>query len=188
MKHNMIPFTIDEVTPCLKNCVTGDIVETEVVRLKRKSFLSKFNSKTGWYVNWGNFPNTVEIYALVLKGTMDIQGLVAIENQPDAGAVHIHWACVSPENNVWEYGKKKYSGIGGHLFAIAGNKSVEYGHNGYVYAEAMDEEILCHYQTQYSAELFPFGYPSHPYRFIIDESAMREIMEEYEYEDSNEEI
>ena len=43
----MIPFMIDSLTPCLKNVLTGDIVETEVVRVKRKSFLSKFNERTG---------------------------------------------------------------------------------------------------------------------------------------------
>ena len=76
---SMIPFTIDDLTPCLRDTQTGDIVETEIVRIKRKSFLSKFNEKTGWYVNWSKFPKEVEIYALVLKGTMDIQGMVAIE-------------------------------------------------------------------------------------------------------------
>lgn len=47
----MITFTIDEIIPCLKSTETGEIFETEVVRLKKKSFLSKFNSKTGWYIN-----------------------------------------------------------------------------------------------------------------------------------------
>lgn len=74
----MIPFVIDIITPCLKNVLTGDIVETEVIRVKRKSFLSKFNERTGWYVDWSKFDNETEIYALVLKGTVDIQGLVAI--------------------------------------------------------------------------------------------------------------
>ena len=184
----MIPFTIDEITPCLIDTQTGDVVETEVIRIKRKSFLSKFNAKTGWYVNWSKFPATVEIYALVLKGTVDIQGLVAIEPHHDAGAIHIHWACTAPHNNIWENGSKKYSGVGGHLFAIAGNKSVEYGFDGFVFAEAMDAEILAHYQTQFHAELFPFGQPPHPYRFIIDEINMKRILEEYCYEDSDEEI
>ena len=52
-QREMITFCIDELTPCLKDVVTGDILDTEVVALKRKSFLSKFNKKTGWYVNWG---------------------------------------------------------------------------------------------------------------------------------------
>ncbi len=47
----MITVTIDEFTPCLKNTKTGEIVETEVVRLRRKSFLAKYNKRTGWYVN-----------------------------------------------------------------------------------------------------------------------------------------
>lgn len=80
----MITFYLDEITPCLKDVKTGGIVDTEVVRIRRKSFLSKFNKKTGWYVNWGRMPNDVEIYALVLKGTMDIQGLIAIKNDEDA--------------------------------------------------------------------------------------------------------
>ena len=74
----MIPFLIDSLTPCLKNVLTGDIVETEVVRVKRKSFLSKFNENTGWYVDWSKFDDEAEIYALVIKGTVDIQGLVAL--------------------------------------------------------------------------------------------------------------
>ena len=48
----MICFRIDELTPCLKNVETGEIYETEVIELRRKSFLSKFNKRTGWYVNW----------------------------------------------------------------------------------------------------------------------------------------
>ena len=40
------------MTPCLRDADTGDILETEVVRIKRKSFLLKFNKKNGWYVDW----------------------------------------------------------------------------------------------------------------------------------------
>lgn len=184
----MIPFTIDELTACLKDTSTGDTIETEVIRIKRKSFLAKFNKNTGWYVNWSKFPQEVEVYALVIKGTVDIQGLVAIEKDSGSCAVHIHWACTAPQNNIWENGKKKYSGVGGHLFAIAGNKSIEYGFGGFVYAEAMDAEILEHYQKNYGAELFPFGEPPHPYRFIINEAVMKQITEVYDYDDSDEEV
>lgn len=61
----MITFYIDELAPCLRDTITGDIIDTEVVRIKRKSFLSKFNKKTGWYINWGKIPESVEIYAAV---------------------------------------------------------------------------------------------------------------------------
>jgi len=42
----MITFVIDELTECLKDSITGEKLETEVIELKRKSLLSKFNSKT----------------------------------------------------------------------------------------------------------------------------------------------
>ena len=115
----VITLTIDEYTPCLKNTATGEIVETEVIRLRRKSFLAKYNKRTGWYVNWSKFEANVEIYALVLKGTVDIQGLIALEDIAQSKAVHILWAVAAPQNNIYKYGKKLYSGVGGHLFAIA---------------------------------------------------------------------
>ena len=74
----MIAFTIDEITPCLKNTETGELVQTEVVELKRKSFLSRFNSRNGWYINWGKFASNIRVFALVLEGTMEIQGLIAV--------------------------------------------------------------------------------------------------------------
>ena len=48
----MINVWIDDLTPCLKDSETGDFVPTEVVRIRRKSFLAKFNKKNGWYTNW----------------------------------------------------------------------------------------------------------------------------------------
>ena len=44
----MIHIDIDLLTPCLKDLETGDMIETEVIRIKRKSFLQKFNRRTGW--------------------------------------------------------------------------------------------------------------------------------------------
>lgn len=184
----MITFTIDELVPCLKDVFTGDIVETEVIRIKRKSFLKKFSSKTGWYVNWDKFSSTVEIYALVLKGTVDIQGLIAIEPISNFSAVHILWAVTAPQNNSYKYGKKKYSGVGGHLLAIAAKKSIEYGFDGYFYGEASDEKIFRHYIKRYNAQEFPFGEPYHPFRFAMAESESAKLVEVYNYEDNGEEI
>ncbi len=184
----MICFCIDELTSCLKNVQTGDIVETEVITLTRKSFLAKFNKKTGWFINWSQFDKGVVVKALVLKGTVDIQGLIAMKDEPDAQAVHILWACTSPNNNVWLYGKKEYSGVGGHLFAVAGRFSVELGYGGFVYGEAMDAEIEQHYINRYGAQHFAYGEPPHEYRIIISEGPMAKIMEEYTYDETDEQI
>ena len=35
----MITVIIDELTPCLQDARTGEVVQTEVIRIKRKSFL-----------------------------------------------------------------------------------------------------------------------------------------------------
>ena len=49
--ETVITFVIDGLTPCLKDSLTGEIVDTEVIELKRKSLLSEYNSRSGWYVN-----------------------------------------------------------------------------------------------------------------------------------------
>ncbi len=181
----MVTFTIDELTPCLRNVYTGDIVETEVMRVRRKSFLSKFNEKTGWYVNWNQFDTETEIYALVIKGTVDIQGLIAITDDKDSNAIYINWACTSPNNNIWRNGIKEYEGVGGHLFAIAINKSVEKGHGGCVHAIAMDKDILQHYVDVFGANIIGI---LHPYHFVIEEEIAEKIMEVYDYDWSDDEL
>lgn len=74
----MINVYIDEYIPCLKNVQNGELVQTEVIRIRRKSFLKKYNKRNGWYTNWENLLNEHEVYALVVEGTVDIQGLIAI--------------------------------------------------------------------------------------------------------------
>ena len=57
----MINVMIDEFTPCLKDAKTGELVQTEVIRIKRKSFLRKYNKKNGWYVNWESLLDENEV-------------------------------------------------------------------------------------------------------------------------------
>ena len=176
----MIAFKVDELTPCLKSVETGDFYDTEVLQLKRKSFLSKFNKKTGWYVNWSKFPEGTEVYALVLKGTVDIQGLIAVEYDNEAQAVHIIWGCTAPHNNIWQYGKQKYTGVGGHLLAIAAELSVNHGFDGFIYGEAMDRELYDYYMENFKA--LPLPPRNNPYGFMISDEETRHIREVYDYE------
>ncbi len=82
-----------------------------------------------------------EIYALVVEGSVDIQGLVAIAKDDDSKAVYVMWMCSSPENNKLIDENVKYQGVGGHLFAIAAQKSIEFGFGGF----AANQELLQHY-------------------------------------------
>lgn len=183
----MITFIIDETIPCLKDVETGEIYETEVVRLRRKSFLSKFNKRTGWYINWGNFDDTTEIYALVLKGTVDIQGLIAIRFDDENKAVNIVWACTAPQNNVWKYKKQKFSGVGGHLFAIASELSVKKSYDGFIYGEAIDEALYHYYLEHFGAYPLP-AINNNPFRFMLSDEVTSKLREVYNYEWSNEEL
>lgn len=176
----MITFEIDDLTACLKDSVTGETLETEVIELKRKSVLSKFNKRSGWYVNWGQFRKGIRVFALVLKGTFDIQGLVAIEPDDEAKALHVVWACTAPHNNKKKppYGFQKYIGVGGHLFAIAAEISEKLGYEGFLYGEAMDEELMIYYIEKFGAMRIP---REHPYSISFSGKVTKRIREVYEY-------
>lgn len=180
-----ISVEIDELTPCLKDTKTGELIDTEVIRIKRKSFLEKYNKKNGWYINWAELVDNSEIYALVIKGTVDIQGLVAIQNNKTAGATYIQWACTAPQNNKQLTDNIRYIGVGGHLFAIAGKKSIEAGFDGDVYGFAANEKLLQHYIEKLGAEPICM---LHQFHFGIFSDQMNKIMEVYTYGWTDEEL
>ena len=181
----MINVWIDEITPCLKDNRTGDFVETEVIRIKRESFLNKFNERNGWYTDWAALLQEHEIYALVVKGTVDFQGLVALSCNDAFQAVYIAWMCTAPHNNPAICEKAKYTGVGGHLFAIAADKSVEYGFDGVLTGFAANQDLVSHYAERFGAELIGI---LHPYQIVIYEDAAEKIRGVYDYEWTDEEI
>lgn len=183
----MITVEIDQITPCLRDAKAGAVVETEVLRVRSKDFIKKFNKKTGWYTNWENLLQENEIYALVIKGTIDVQGLVAVATNAHSDALYVTWMVSSPYNNVEICGEnnQRYYGVGGHLFAIAIMKSVEYGCGGAIFGFASSKEKLLHYIKWFQAE--PIGILHELHFLIADEAAVR-IVEEYNYEWSNDEL
>lgn len=181
----MIHVDIDELTPCLKDVRTGELVQTEVIRIKRKSFLKKYNKKNGWYTNWDSLVDEHEIYALVIAGTVDIQGLIAIASNDEMNAIYISWMCCSPDNNKLLTANIRYSGIGGHLFAIAVRKSIHYGYEGFLYGFAANDSLMQHYINTFHGEKIGI---LHPYHFAIDGKNAKSIMEVYDYEWVDEEL
>lgn len=183
----MINVWIDQFTPCLVDSDTGDIVPTEVIRLRRKSFLRKYSKKNGWYVDWTDLLDDNEIYALVVEGTVDIQGLVALKPVKDFGAVLVSWMVSAPHNNkqLLEDEKPKYLGVGGHLFAVAAQMSVEYGYDGVITGNAANKELVKHYCDVFDADFLGI---LHPYQIMIGEEASARIMEVYDYEWTDDEL
>lgn len=86
---------------------------------------------------------------------------------------------VSEWNNKHDFGKQKYTGVGGHLFAVAADKSVQWGYGGAMHGFAANEELLKHYISVFGAEYLGM---LHQYQFLIDENASRKLMEVYSYE------
>ena len=75
---------------------------------------------------------------------------------------------------------KQYNGVGGHLYAIAAKKSIEYGYGGFLFMDAKSLELVEHYQKTLGAILL--GRP-HPYRMIIDEEAANSLLKIYTLEE-----
>lgn len=181
----MINVIIDEFTPCLKDAKNGELVQTEVIRIKRETFLRKYNRKTGWYINWASLIAENEIYALVVEGSVDKQGLVAVAPDKNTNALYITWMCASPDNNKLLSEDVKYLGLGGHLFAIAAQKSLEYGFGGFMDGFAANQNLLQHYVEVFNGEIIAM---LHPYQFAIDEKNAKRIMEMYDYDWTDDEI
>ena len=170
---------LDEIVPCLKDTETGEIKETVVFRIESRSFLRQFNEKNGWGINWIKTPKEVEVFALALKGNNEIQGLVGVRNDVDAQAAYIHWACTAPHNNKGLAKVQKYIGVGGHLFAIAADRSFAWGYDGFIYGFALNKELLNHYIDVLGATYLG---ALHPYQFAVKTETSRKLLEVYTYE------
>lgn len=82
-------------------------------------------------------------------------------------------------NNKYEYGNQKYEGVGGHLFAIAIDKSIQWGYEGVVYGFAANQELVNHYVKVFDA--YHIGI-LHEYQIVIDGEAAQKLLEVYSYE------
>lgn len=178
-EQGCLDIWIDEIVPCLKDTETGEMKGTVVFKVESRSYLKMFRQMNGWHINWDEVPQNVEVYALALRETNEIQGLVGIRNDDSADAVFIHWACTAPHNNKHDFGTQKYKGVGGHLFAIAVDKSEQWGHGGAVYGFAANEALLTHYLTVFHGEYIGI---LHKYHFWIPETQAKKLLEVYHYE------
>ena len=111
--------------------------------------------------------------------------MVAISSNDDFNAVYIAWMCAAPQNNKMICDNPKYSGVGCHLFAIAADKSVEYGYDGVVVGYAANMDLVNHYCEVFKADHIAM---LHPYQIVIYEKEAEELREVYDYEWTDEEI
>ena len=120
-----------------------------------------------------------------MEGSVDIQGLVSVVKDDDAKACYISWMCASPKNNHQITEEIRYHGVGGHLFAIAAKKSIDFGFDGMIYGFAANKILLDHYIEKFNAEFIGI---LHPFQFAIDEENAKNIMEVYTYDWTDEKL
>jgi hypothetical protein len=92
------------------------------------------------------------------------------------GLVFVRLVESAPHNRI----NKEYSGVGGHLFAIAIKLSVSLGFGGYVCMDAKDMNLVKHYTEKLGANRMHTR--NHEYRMDIDEVQAQKILEEYTLE------
>ena len=150
-KNGIINAEIDELTPCLRNLKTGEIVQTTV-----KEITPQKGQFKDWEFDW-TLPqkNGFRVFALYADGDERIQGLVATKPVKENIAIKIDIVEAAPFNNkhnpINTAHKKEYSGVGGHLFAEAVKQSYENGFDGFVYFQAKTN-LINHYIKTLGAE------------------------------------
>ena len=171
-----ISIEIDEIVPCLRDTATGELVETEVAEVPKKEW-KKYHSRNGWYTNWSKLKADV-VFGVYLKGDMEPQGLVALKYKKDC--VFIEYVCVAPHNNkqILKGKLPKYTGVGGHLFAVAAEESTKCTNGPAIYGYAANKKLLNHYMDKFKAKHIPF---SHPYQFAIAEERAQALINTYNY-------
>ena len=102
----------------------------------------------GWNFDWSKpFDSGETVVKLTLENSQDTQGLIAFRDMPSDRAVVVDLMESAP-SNVGSSGK--YSGVGGHLFAIAAQESVKKGYGGFVYFTAKGN-LIGHYVKELGA-------------------------------------
>lgn len=176
---------IDRITSCLED-EEGNPLNTIVYKVEDKRVLKGFNKLSGWYVNWGKLYNEYEIFALALEESPSlIQGLVAIKNISEAGVILLHWAVSAPHNNPLKCKKKKYYGVGGHLFAIALLESIKNEYGGVVIGHPSNKKLYEYYQDKLGAKPFNKAALSENYQYtiILEGMEARRLYEKYTFEE-----
>lgn len=180
-RSGIIDVEIDEFVPCLRDNKTGKLVDTEVEKIKDLSVISQCTRKNGWSFDWNDLPTNCEVFAIHVKQSDVIEGLIALRDEPKSNAVYMYLGNAAPHNRITDSNKeKRYNGVGGHLFAIAAEKSVKSGYGGFIYGDAANADLLDLFVSKYGATPLPTRI--NPYRFAFEGKSVLKLLKEYNYE------
>ncbi len=127
----------------------------------------------GWQrgFNWSTYFKlpSVEIYKLMVLGSNQVQGAIALEIQ--TGYVEIHLVESAPSNRGEE---REFYDVGPTIFAFACNRSIEIGGEGFVSFTAKSG-LIDHYRHSLGAKQMT----PNSLRMVIDDVAAKHLIEVY---------
>jgi len=144
-----LDFIIDKLTNSIENVLTGEVFDTEIIRLTNVD--TKQIKKTEWTFNWQTElkDKSKEVFKLTtVNNPTIIHGLISFTNKGD----HIFMDLI--ESAKFNKGKKKlYSGVAGNLVAFACKMSFKLNYDGVVSFIAKTQ-LINHYEQTLGAKLF----------------------------------
>jgi hypothetical protein len=142
-------FIIDKLTNSIENTLTGEVFDTEIIRLTSADNIQI--KKADWQFEWLKElkDETKEVYKLTtVNNPTIVQGLVSIEDKQDHIFMHLI------ESAKFNKGKSKvYFGVPGNLIAYACKVSLDKGFDGFLAFDAKTA-LIKHYQESLYATHF----------------------------------
>ena len=144
-----LDFEIDKLTNSIENIVTGEVFDTEIVKLNESE--RKQIVKSDWQFDWINEvkDKTKVVYKLTtVNNPTIIQGLLSIEDKQDHIFMHLI------ESSKFNKGKGKvYFGVPGNLVAYACKVAFDKGYEGFLAFDAKTT-LIKHYEESLGATYF----------------------------------
>lgn len=144
-----LDFIIDKLTNSIENTSTGELFDTEIVKLAGTDIqqIKKADWQFEWHMELRDI--TKEIYKLTtINNPTIIQGLISLEDKQDHIFMHLI------ESAKFNKGKNKiYFGVPGNLVAYACKISVEKGYEGFLAFDAKSA-LIKHYEQSLHATHF----------------------------------
>ena len=163
-----LDFIIDKLTNSIENTSTGEVFDTEIVKLTKLDINQI--KKNEWQFDWHTElkDKTKEVYKLTtVNNPSIIQGLVSLEDKQDHIFMHLI------ESAAFNKGKGKvYFGVPGNLVAFVCKISVDKGYEGFLAFDAKSA-LIKHYEESLHATYF------RGLRMFIDTNAALRLISQY---------
>ena len=163
-----LDFEVDKLTNSIENHTTGEVFDTEIVRLTEAD--SQQIKKSEWQFNWLKElkDKSKFVYKLTtINNPTIIQGLLSIEDKQDHIFMHLI------ESSQFNKGKEKmYLGVPGNLVAYACKVSVDKGYDGFLAFDAKTS-LIKHYEETLQATHF------RGHRMFIETNAALRLISQY---------